>query len=146
MTEQIEKKMIRLSYCEGETGWAEDLGDGRVKIANCPLIADLRVGDICSTYEDGEYEGWLKVGEILEREYPHTACIRYPEDKYWYLIRGATLAMDWRSEGGIAAKDGKPGFCMVNYKGEEDALPNLLKKLHIDDKVEILTEEEETDD
>lgn len=146
MTKTVKPEMIKVSYCEGESGWAEDLGGGRVKIANCPLIADLRVGDICSTYEDSEYEDWLHVDKVLEREFPHTACVEYSEIKHWYLLWGATAALGWRAEGGISPKDDKPGFCMVNYKDGSYTLSGLLKKLRIEDKVKILTEEEENND
>ena len=132
-----DNKMIRLSYGEGETGWAEDLGDGRVKLANCPLHPGLRAGDICSTRKDPEYDDWLVVNEVLEREYPHTTFIWYPEEKYWYLIRGGSLIAGWRAEGGVGARDGKEGFCTINYNGEESDLEDFLKKLHIEDKVRI---------
>ena len=146
-----ETKMIRLSYGEGETGWAEDLGDGRIKLANCPLNPDLRIGDICSTRPEGDsdYPDWLVVDEVLERTYPHSAIIRYPETKHWYLIRGGSLIAGWRCEGGIGPKDGNPGFCTMNYKGDEDELEEFLEKLYIKDQVTVnrydedeITEEE----
>ena len=126
--------MIRVRYSEGETGWAEDLGDGRIKIANCPLTPDLRSGDICSTIARG---GWTVVDEVLEREFPHTAVIWYSDTKYWYLIRGGSLIKGWKTEGGVAPRGDSEGFLTINYNGEEDDLEKFLEQLYVEDKVRI---------
>jgi hypothetical protein len=137
--------MIKVRYCAGETGWAEDLGDGKVKIANCPLTRDLRKDDVCSVvYRDG----WVTVDEVLERKFPHSATIWYSETKYWYLIRGGSLIKGWSTEGGIGPRDGSEGFLTINYNGNVDDLEDFLETLYIKDQVRIsrLEEEDEEDE
>jgi hypothetical protein len=135
---------IKVRYNEGETGWAEDLGDGTVKIANCPFAGGLGLGDICSTYEGND--GWRTVDEVLIQRYPNSATFWYKELNHFYVMSGACCVKDWALEGGVGPKGGSEGFATVNYDGEETDLEALAKLLGIQGKTRItfhVKEEEE---
>lgn len=132
---------IKVRYSDMETGWAEDLGDGTVKIANCPLAPGLGLGDVCSTYQRAD--GWRTIAEVIQKRYPHAATFWYQEDRYFFLMAGACRVKDWGMEGGIGAREGQEGFATINYDGEQGDLEALVELLRLGDGVRITRGEEE---
>ena len=119
MTE--EKKTIKIQYCEGESGWAEEYEDGLYKIANTPALAkDLRWGDIVRIDE-----ATRKIKEVVKRQLPHSAKVFYKTREVWPDIV-ASLRARYKYGENISVEGGYPpngeteGMAGVNFNDEVD--------------------------
>jgi hypothetical protein len=72
-----DREPVRVRYSEGETGWCYDNEDGTGALANIPLEAGLNIGD---KVELVQKDGWLVVGDLLERQFPCKTQLRYSTD------------------------------------------------------------------
>ena len=130
----MSENFIRVRYSECETGWAEDLGDGTVKVANCPMTPELGLGDICSTIDN---DGWRTIDKVIKQRYPHRATVWYKEKDWFLVTSGACSVKDWGMEGGCAPREDREGFFTVNYDGEESDLEALMETLGITNEMRI---------
>lgn len=101
-------------YAPGETGWAEDLGDGTWRIANVPLSSGINIDDVVMLHKD-ENERHV-VGSIVRRNYDKKTTIRYqpPFQDNFKLLKAAFLRSGWKFEGG------RPGVGLLAHKGVTD--------------------------
>jgi hypothetical protein len=125
-------KMFRAYLSEGETGWVEDLGKGKVKIWNIPWAGRYNLNDVVQVdhkaYKENPYEPIP--GEIIERPYHARTILHYaakedfPKLRAWAGETGAAV------EGLIGPTKDKPGFVAVAAPKEEDIL-FIVKKLKL---------------
>lgn len=112
--------LVEVRFGKSETGWAEELGDGKYRIDNIPLTVPLNLDDLvrCRLNNDGE----LVVSRRLKRRYPEKTVIRYEcEEQYW-LLREKVLAADAKIEGMFGPHDDKPGVALVAHVCDFDPL------------------------
>lgn len=76
---------IRVRYSEGESGWAKDVGGGRVVIANTPIEERLHFMDVVEIDEN------KRCGAVVWRAYEHKVAIRYGQ-----LASRAQPYVTWR--------------------------------------------------
>lgn len=105
-------ELTRVRYDIGETGWALDLGNGLVQIANLPMTDKLRYKDICTTKDD---DGWRCVDEVVHREYPNQTHLWYYKLSQFHTLKAMLSLVSATVEGGIAPRDDHPGFLTVNF-------------------------------
>src|SRR5438309_11772900 len=76
-------KMVKIRYARGETGWAEEMGNGTYRIDNVPLTDRLNIDDLvrCRRNEAGE----LVVRGRVKRRYPEKTAIRYEKEGQYRL-------------------------------------------------------------
>lgn len=140
MTE--EKKIIKIQYCVGETGWAEEHGDGLYKIVNTPAMnKNLRWGDIVRIDEEGV------ILEIVKRQLPHAAKVFYKTRESWADIVAALRARykygeNISVEGGYPPSGETEGMAGVNFNDEVD-LKHALGRF---EDVRIVHDDEEGKD
>jgi hypothetical protein len=105
--------MVRIRYAKGETGWAEEMGDGKYRIDNIPLTDRLNIDDLvrCRFNDDGE----LVVSRRLKRRYPEKTAIRYERAKQYRLLQQKVLKAGCKMEGMIGPERGKPGLAIVAH-------------------------------
>lgn len=85
-----EKEYEKIRYDDGESGWAEDLGNGQYKIANVPLCESLHFGDIVE-FPDGadRFSGNYK---IVKKGLSEKVGIRYESrEKYSEMVDRCNL-------------------------------------------------------
>lgn len=108
---QPEPNMIRLLYGEGESGWAEDLGDGTAKIANVPFGGDLNLHDIVKIVVK---DGRKTAGEVISRAFPNRTAFKYaePHEANYAKLHDACVAAGWHLEGAV------PGFAVCAHPAD----------------------------
>jgi hypothetical protein len=106
-------EMVKIRYARGETGWAEDLGDGQYRIDNIPLTDRLNIDDLvrCRVNDDGE----LVVSRRLQRRYPEKTAVRYERAEQYRLLRQKVLAAGAKIEGMLGPQGGRPGIALVAH-------------------------------
>ena len=111
---------IRIRYDDGETGWAEYLGDHKAAIANVPMADGLSYEDIVSL-KMGD-DGWLTWDRVLESKYDGKIAIKYdpPTQEAYSALRKHLDPLGYGIEGVVA------GVAIVNVpKGTDwDSLEN----------------------
>jgi hypothetical protein len=105
--------MVKIRYARGETGWAEDLGNGQYRIDNIPLTDRLNIDDLvrCRVNDDGE----LVVSRRLKRRYPEKTAVRYERAEQYRLLRQKVLAAGAKIEGMVGPQRGRPGIALVAH-------------------------------
>ena len=111
-------EMVKIRYARGETGWAEDLGDGQYRIDNIPLTDRLNIDDLvrCRVNDDGE----LVVSRRLQRRYPEKTAVRYERAEQYRLLRQKVLAAGAKIEGMLGPQGGRPGIALVAHGSDFD--------------------------
>jgi len=70
------QKFIRVRFADGESGWAEDLGDDTCKIANIPVSHGYNIDDVVECCKGVEKAA---LGKVLKRGFECKTGIRYSE-------------------------------------------------------------------
>ena len=111
-------EMVKIRYARGETGWAEDLGNGQYRIDNIPLTDRLNIDDLvrCRVNDDGE----LVVSRRLKRRYPEKTAVRYERAEQYRLLRQKVLAAGAKIEGMLGPQGGRPGIALVAHGSDFD--------------------------
>ena len=118
-----------IRYDEGETGWAEVLGEGKYRICNIPLTDLLNIDDVVTCAEGDD--GWLEVVDVLERKYPSKTAIKYDTvEQYKGICERATEA-GFKVEGMVGPHHGKPGICFVAHD-ENLNVYEMIKKAGVE--------------
>lgn len=125
----VEPNYIKLEYEPGESGWAEDLGDGKAKIANLPLAERLNIGDVVQVVQATDAHGsFKKAGEIVLRPFKQKTGITYPEPHKETYGKLATHfhTKGWRCEGMM------PGTAFVAHNGTLDDVKAAAKEIDVE--------------
>jgi hypothetical protein len=113
-------RTIRIRYAEDETGWAEDFGDGRARIANVPYAEGLNLDDIVELVhlDPGELP---YAGRLLVNQFPRKMALNYPEPhrENFKTVVWVLESAGCKVEGAVA------GLCVVAHKDDVDP-PALL--------------------
>src|SRR5215471_11049731 len=111
-------EMVKIRYARGETGWAEDLGNGQYRIDNIPLTDRLNIDDLvrCRVNDDGE----LVVSRRLKRRYPEKTAVRYERAEQYRSLRQKVLAAGAKIEGMLGPQGGRPGIALVAHGSDFD--------------------------
>jgi hypothetical protein len=88
------RKMIKIMLDEHEGGWAEDLGDGRARIANIPGGGPWNIDDIVSLCPTRD--GRVQPDQLLSRAFQCRTGIAYPEP---YRVTFAALCEAYKKHG-----------------------------------------------
>lgn len=107
MTEQ--PKYVKVRYAADESGWAIELDEGKVELANLPMAA-MNIGDVVMI-ESGK-ESRPMVLTILARKWDAKSVIRYPAPhapNYLRLRELFQVARGWPTEGMV------PGLLMLAH-------------------------------
>jgi len=112
----IQVKSIRVEYEPGETGWADDLEDGRVRIANIPYRDGLNIGDVVLLDASSEMKGRRVVASVISRKYVGKTCIEYPAPfrPNWKKLYEAYEAAGCMAEGILEGK------ALVAHQADQD--------------------------
>ena len=114
---------IKLVYEEGESGWAEDLGDGKARIANLPLAENLNIGDVVKVVEKN---GRRHAGDLVVRAFNQKTGIRYPEP---HKETWATLV---KAFDGCKLEGMVPGMGFIAHNGTADDVRTKAKAAGIE--------------
>ena len=111
-------KMVKVRYAKGETGWAEEMGNGTYRIDNIPLTDRLNIDDVvrCRRNEAGE----LVVRRRVKRRYPEKTAIRYEQEEQYGLLREKVLEAGAKIEGLMGPQGGEPGLALVAHDYDFD--------------------------
>jgi hypothetical protein len=107
------EKMLKIVYEEGETGWADDLGDNRARIANLPIADDLNIDDVVSLKR---VDGRLYVDKVVSRTFAKKTALEYDEPhhetyaKIWSALKQAGMKIEGLME----------GHCLVAHRLDQD--------------------------
>lgn len=120
---------IKLRYCQGERGWASDIGDGLAIIDNIPAMT-TRIGllDVVRVIDD---HGDPAAGEVVWRAYDGTSWVNYPYESdeqasAWYKsLREAVTKYGMFTEGCV------PGIAAVEH-GKDVVLRDILHTEGVD--------------
>lgn len=120
-----EPKMIKLAYDEGESGWAEDLGDGKARIANLPLAGDLNVDDVVKVVKR---DGRSAVGERVARAFAQKTGITYPEPhkETYAKLAQHFHTKGWKMEGMV------PGTAFVAHPGTLEDVKTAAREVDVE--------------
>lgn len=119
---------VRVRFCEGETGWAEDVGESKYRINNIPLADDLNIDDI--VYCDKGSDGFLEILDVVERKYLYKTLVRYKNVADFAAICDKMKAAGFKVEGMIGPNNGRRGLCLVAHDASVDF--DCLKELDIE--------------
>lgn len=110
--------LVKIRYSEFETGWAEEMGNGKYLIANIPLTKGLNVDDLvrCRQNDDGE----LVVSRSLKRRYHEKTLIPYEREEQFQPLCEKVQAAGAEIEGMFGPHDGKPGCAIVAHERHFD--------------------------
>jgi hypothetical protein len=121
-----EPKYIRIRYDVGETGWAEDLGEGKAKIANVPLTPKLNSGDIVLLkFNEDDF---ATVAKVLERAFPLKTYLEYKMIEDFKKIASWLRDKNWPFEGVFPPSKGKPGLLSVSHPKDTN-LEEIVKQV-----------------
>lgn len=103
------KRMERVVFGSGETGWAENLGDGLWRIANVPFDAPLNADDVVELMAR---DGRLEVVRVRRRVFPRKSVVRYePKDERTFRkLDKAFQDAGWKLEGAL------PGVAVLAHE------------------------------
>lgn len=127
-----EPDLVKIKFCETESGWAERLPNGRYRLANIPIFdtIGLCLDDIVTVKP---YDNWLMVDKVVKKAFAGKAIIYYDEEYQFHQIIGALKYLGCKCEGMSSAKDGRPGFLVAVYP--KDVSPKkVAEKLGVTQK------------
>lgn len=122
-------EMVRMSFDEGETGWAEVVGDHLVKICNIPFGGGLNIDDVVKVREDED--GWLSPVRVMERSMPVRTVIWYPDAAVFQDIANFIRKVGGKPEGAFGPREGKPGAIIAAFP-REGLAEDVYDEFHIE--------------
>jgi hypothetical protein len=113
-TAKKEPELVRIKFCERESGWAEKLPKGRYRLKNIPVFdaAGLCIDDIVTVKP---FDNWLMVDKVVKKVFAGKTVVYYDEEYQFHQIVGALKYLGCKCEGMCGAKDGRPGFLVTVY-------------------------------
>ena len=97
------KKLIKVRFDRGETGWAENLGHSTVRVANIPLTKRYNIDDVVELKPPASEDDWPRLGQVLQRRYAKKSSVSYPapHQKNYTSLRKAFTKRGCKIEGMI---------------------------------------------
>lgn len=129
--------MARVRLAEGETGWAEVVGPGLVRIANIPYDGIYNIDDVVRVDVEAmvaDPDQVLK-GTIEKREFPVRTMLVYPKVSDFKKIIAMVKKLGGKMEGAIGPSRGRPGFISLAAKSEADVL-KIVRDLELPQETE----------
>lgn len=118
-------EMIKLYLAPSESGWAETLGGGLVRIANIPGDGDYNLGDVVTVHLDPETKQFLLISDLVKRKFPVRTKVIYLKDDDYRKLSRAMETVGGATEGMIGPSKKHPGFAGVAALKEEDVIQVL---------------------
>lgn len=113
-------KSIQLRYSEGETGWADDLGNGLARIKNVPMTDGLGIFDIV---EIENVENSLPIiNRVVNKHYERSIGIFYYQLKQFFVLKSVLGILNAFVGVIVAPTEDNPGIMMVNFNGDIDPI------------------------
>lgn len=127
----------RVYLAEGETGWVEVIGSGRVRVANIPYDGIYNIDDVVEVDVQAMEENPDRVlkGTIKKRPYPVRTILTYDKVSDFKKISAMAKKLGGKMEGAMGPSKGRPGFLSLAAKSEKDVL-KIVRDLEIPQEVE----------
>lgn len=119
------KTSVRIRFDKTEIGWAEQLGGGKCKINNIPLVDNLNIDDIV---ECEEKKGIQEIVKLLTRKYPLKSTVSYRNNDEFKIICDKVKSLSFKIEGRIGPSFDRLGVCAIAHDSSVD-LTETLKNL-----------------
>ena len=103
----------------GESGHADDLGNGRARICNIPFMCDLNIDDVVKLKKVRGPKSYLPMaGEVIVRAFSSKTMLKYPEPcrENYVKVRDALVAAGCKVEGMVS------GILMVAHQDDVKVL------------------------
>lgn len=110
--------MLRVRFNSDETGWAEDLGDGRVRVDNIPAFDEKWLLD--DVVDTKVVRGMPTLSKLVTRVFAGKAVVFYSKVEHYYKLRANLTERGCKTEGMAAPKKRRKGFFCVVYPKNVD--------------------------
>ena len=114
------RPMIRLYLSEGETGWAEDVGEAQYRIANIPFDGEFNIDDIVEIVP--EKEGPPKAKKLVSRKFGARTAIYIDKDGQYAKVRALVEEAGGKAEGYVKPSARGQGIVGVALPEEADVI------------------------
>lgn len=114
------RPMVRMYLSEGETGWAEDVGEAQYRIANIPFDGDFNIDDVVEV--ERQKEGPPKAKTLVSRKFNARTAIYIDKDAQFIQVRALVEEAGGKAEGYVKSSSRGQGIIGVALPEEADVI------------------------
>jgi len=114
------RPIVRLYLSDGETGWAEDVGESQYRIANIPFDGNFNIDDIVEV--ENQKQGPPKVKKLISRTFEARTAIFFDKESQYTKIRALVQEAGGKAEGYIKPSTRGQGIIGVALPTEADVI------------------------
>src|SRR4029077_9796978 len=114
------RPMVRLYLSDGETGWAEDVGESQYRIANIPFDGNFNIDDIVEV--ERQKQGPPKANKLVSRKFNARTAIYIDKEGQYTQIRALVEEVGGKAEGYIKPSTRGQGIVGVALPEEADVI------------------------
>lgn len=122
------RPMVRLYLSEGETGWAEDVGESQYRIANIPFDGNFNIDDVVEV--ELQKQGPAKAKTLVSRKFNARTAIYIDKDGEFGQVRALVEEAGGKAEGYIKPSARGQGIVGVALPEESDVI-RIVKQIGI---------------
>lgn len=114
------RPMVRMYLSEGETGWAEDVGESQYRIANIPFDGEFNIDDVVEV--ERLKEGPPKAKTLVSRKFNARTAIYIDKDGQYSKVRALVEEAGGKAEGYVKPSSRGQGIVGVALPEEADVI------------------------